>query len=238
MSPEITTSTEEQPKTVNYSRILDKVFTLTNEHLLILMNYMLNTADIRLIEQADKVDDEKEKIKYTSCTRIVGKKRIDVSQLFFLNFNTSLAFIPSSEIDKATMEDEVDLVEHDEMEEMVAITTMHAKAMSLYGDDVNQLEARLEYMDIMSEDLFDKDALNPKRICEVFQKTIENLDMAIEVKLIFYKLFDVEVVEKLGVMYKALNDVFIKNNILPEIILKSTPWLDEPESEQDGGAKV
>ena len=231
MTPDKTPSADGQQKSINSSRILDKVFTLANEHLLILMNYMLNTADTRLIEQADKVEDEKEKVKYTSCTRIVGKKRIDVSQLFFMNFNKSLAFIPSDEVDKTTMEDEVDLVEHDEMEEMVAITTMHAKAMSLYGDDVNQLEARLEYMDIMSDDLFEKDALNPKRICEVFQQTIENLDMAIEVKLIFYKLFDVEVVEKLGVMYKALNQVFIKNNILPEIILKSTPWTDEPEAE-------
>ena len=44
------------------------------------------------------------------------------------------------------------------MDEMVAITTMHSKAMNIYGEEVKHLEARLEYLEIMCEDIFDKEA--------------------------------------------------------------------------------
>ena len=124
------------------------------------------------------------------------------------------------------------------MEEMVAITTMHSKAMNIYGEEVNHLEARLEYLEIMCEDIFEKEALDPKHICVIFQRTIEKLDIAIDVKLIFYKLFDEEVCSKLGVMYKSINQVFIDNGIMPEIVLKTTKQEEVEHIEEEVSTQV
>jgi len=135
-------------------------------------------------------------------------------------------------------DEDLRLVDQDEMEEMVAITTMHSKAMSLYGVEVNHLEARLEYLEIMCEDIFDKESLDPKHICEIFQKTIENLEIDIEVKLIFYKLFDQEVCSKLGVMYKTVNQIFIDNDIMPEIIMNTTKNEDVEDDEEQVSSRV
>ncbi len=207
-------------KSDKYSKIIEKVFTCTNEHLMTLITQMLNTADHKLFDLAEQASSDEEQMKYMDCTRIFRTERNDISGHFFINLNNSLSASYSSGADAGDME--LSLVGQDEMEEMVAITTMHSKAMNLYGDEVTDLETRLEYLEINCDNMFDKEALDPKHICEVFQKTIENIELDIEVKLVFYKLFDQEVCSKLGVMYKAINKILIDNDIMSEIIMKTT----------------
>jgi len=219
-----------------YKNVIDKVHHCVNDHLLMLMNQMLSSADSKLVEQADKTKSEKERQQYMDCTRIFRSERNEISHHFFINLNTVLSSSDNSTSSEENNDSSL-VVGHDEMEEMVAITTMHAKAMSIFGQEVSNLEARLEYLEIMCEDIFDKEALDPKHICEIFQKTIENIDIAIEVKLIFYKLFDQQVCSKLGVMYKSINQIFIDNDIMPEIIMKTTKN-EEVDSLEDFSSRV
>jgi hypothetical protein len=216
----------------NFSKVIDQVFTCTNEHLRPLINQMVKTADLKLSEQADKAETEEETMKYINCTRILCTDKNDVSHHFFNNLNKSLT------ITKNNDSDDQSLVDHDEMEEMVAITTMHAKALNIYGREVHNLGVRMEYLEIMCEDIFDKDVLDPKRICEIFQKTIEGLEIAIEAKLIFYKSFDEEVCTKLGVMYRGINQIFIDNDIMPEIHMKTINYEELEYLEEDVSAQV
>ena len=227
-SQQVTAQTDS--KSDKYSKIIEKVFTCTNDHLITLINQMLNSADHKLFDLAEKASSDEEQMKYMDCTRIFRTERNDISGHFFVNLNNSLKTNQAAETDSNDLE--LSLVGQDEMEEMVAITTMHAKAMNIYGEEVTNLETRLEYLEINCENMFDKEALDPKHICEVFQKTIENIELDIDVKLVFYKLFDHEVCSKLGVMYKAINQVLIDNGIMPEIILKSTK-ADDVEHEHE-----
>ncbi len=198
-----------------YKSIIDNVVNCVNEQMLLLINQMLNSANEKLSELAEKAKTDEQRVKFTNCIKIFNNEKSGISQLFFISLNNSLV---TSQDDLTNLQ----LVDQDEMEEMVAITTMHSKAMTIYGDEVHHLEARLEYLEIVCEDIFDKEALDPKHLCEVFQKTIENLQIDIQVKLICYKLFDQEVCSKLGVMYKTINQIFIDNGIMPEIIMKTT----------------
>jgi len=219
-----------------YKKIIDKVLDCVNDHLLVLMNQMLSSADNKLFDQAEKAKSDEERMQYMDCTRIFRTERNDISHHFFINLNTILKTTKTNTA--GSENNELSLVDHDEMEEMVAITTMHSKAMNIYGAEVTNLEARLEYLEIMCEDIFDKEALDPRHICEIFQKTIENIDIAIEVKLIFYKLFDQEVCSKLGVMYKSINQIFIENGIMPEIILKTTKNEEVEDYEEEVSSRV
>lgn len=219
-----------------YPILIDKIFTCVNDHLLMLMNQMLVTADEKLKKKAGKAKTEEERKKFLDCTQVFRTESNDINHHFFMNLNKSLVL---SQTNTANCdEDKSTLVDQDEMDEMVAITTMHSKAMNIYGDEVNHLEARLEYLEIMCQKIFDKEALQPKHICEVFQTTIENIDLAIEVKLIFYKLFDQEVCSKLGVLYKALNQLFINNNIMPEIVLKTMNSIEVEYIEDEVSSRV
>lgn len=219
-----------------YNKIIEKVHNCANDHLMVLMHQMLGSADDILFDHSEKARSDEERMKFMDCTRIFRTERNDISHHFFINLNTALS--TSTTNDTSTEVEELSLVDQDEMEEMVAITTMHAKAMNIYGKEVNNLEARIEYLEIMCEDMFDKEALDPKHICEIFQKTIENIDIAIEVKLIFYKLFDQEVCSKLGVMYKNINQIFIDNDILPEIVLKTTKHEEVEHIEEEVCSRV
>ncbi len=191
---------------------------------MVLINQMLSSADKKLFDLAEKAISNEDQMRFMDCTRIFRTDKNDIRHHFFLNLNHTLKAtkvnLPSSD------NDALSLVDQDEMEEMVAITTMHSKAMNLFGNEVNNLEARLEYLELMCKKAIDKESLDPKHICEVFQKTIDNIDMDIEVKLVFYKLFDQEVCFKLGVMYKTINQIFIDHGILPEILLKTTKQED------------
>ena len=229
-------STQDSDSSVNYSKIIDKVFNCVNDHLLILMNQMLTSADDKLFDQAEKAQNDEERMKFMDCTKIFRTQRNDINHHFFINLNNSLK---PSKLKSEDLEDqELSLVGQDEMEEMVAITTMHAKAINIYGEEVSNLETRLEYVEIMYTDAMARDALDPKHICEIFQKTIENIDIAIEVKLIFYKLFDQEVCSKLGVMYKTINQIFIDNGIMPEIIMKTTKQEEVEHIEEEVSTQV
>ncbi len=221
------TSSDNSPSS-KYSRIADKAFSCVNEHLMILISQMLNSADKKLFDLAQKAATDEEQMKFMDCTRIFQTEKNDISHHFFENLNHSLTASKANSI--SSDDEELRLVDQDEMEEMVAITTMHAKAMNLFGEEVSHLEARLEYLELMCDKSIDKESLDPKHICEVFQKTIENVEIAIEVKLVFYKLFDQEVCSKLGVMYKTINQIFIDNGVLPEILLKT---MKQEEIEQD-----
>ena len=216
-----------------YSRIADQAFSCVNEHLKILINQMLNSADKKLFDLAEKAKSDEEQMKFMDCTRIFQTEKNDISYHFFENLNNSLSLTESNANSTSSdNNEELRLVDQDEMEEMVAITTMHAKAMNLFGLEVSHLEARLEYLELMCEKSIDKESLDPKHICEIFQRTIENVEIAIDVKLVFYKLFDQEVISKLGVMYKTINQIFIDNNVLPEIILNTTKQ-EEIEEDED-----
>ena len=230
MSSNQQTSAQSVNESVEYGEVVDKIFSCANDHLMILITQLLNSADMKLFDLAQQAKSDEERMKYMDCTRIFRTGKNDISQHFFVNLNNSLA--PQKTTSDNLDSGELSLVNQDEMEEMVAITTMHAKAMNLYGEEVCNLEARLEYLELMCENSLDKESLDPKHICEVFQKTIENLEIAIEVKLVFYKLFDLEVCSKLGIMYKALNKIFIDNDIMPEIVLKTTKQ-EEIEPEED-----
>ena len=214
-----------------YDHVVDEIFVCVNHHLTVLMNQMVNSADSIFFDKAENASSNEEQMKYMDCTRIFHTEKNDITQLFFINLNKSLSSkLPTAKVSNNA---ELSLIDQDEMEEMVAIATMHAKAMGTYGEEVHNMEARLEYLEIYCEDMFDKEALDPKHICEVFQKTTENLDAAIEVKLIFYKLFDEMICSKLGIMYKTINQIFIDRDIMPKVILSTTKTEDIEYADDD-----
>jgi hypothetical protein len=214
-----------------YDRVITTIFDCVNEHLLILMSHMLASADDKLHEKAQQVKSDTEKKKFTDCAAIFCNQKGAINQQFFITLNHTLSL--------RTDDTELSpLVYQDEMDELVAITTMHAKGMRHYGEEVNHMEARLEYLELLCDHMFDKEALDPRHICQIFQKTIEEINISGDIKLIFYKIFDQEVCSKLGVMYKTINEIFVRNNILPEIVLKTTKEEEIEFIEQDVCTRV
>jgi len=212
----------EQPKATEYDPAIERAYTSLNEQLMQLFDGMLKSATSKLVvleseqyncvsqEERERQSHERESIRY------LLNNSNNISSAFFIAFNEQLK--PNSDNSDSPESDELSLVSHEEMEEMVAITTMHANALIDLGQSLSDLNTRIEYLEIKNAPIFDCKAVSPKGISEAYQKTLNELNMGTDVTLQLFKLFDEEVIKKLEDIYRSLNQIFIDADIMPEII--------------------
>ena len=229
----------EQPKATEYDSVIERAYTSLNEQLMQLFDGMVKSATSKLVvlesqqyncvsqEERERQSHERESIRY------LLNNSNNISSAFFITFNEQLK--PNIDNSDSPDTDELSLVSHEEMEEMVAITTMHANALIDFGESISDLNTRVEYLEIKNASIFDCKAVSPKGISEAYQKTLNELKMGTDVNLELFKLFDEEVIKKLESLYGSLNQIFIDADIMPEIIHTSHDYesYDEEYEEED-----
>jgi len=209
-------SSEPNKNDTQLKRLAKKIEDCLNDELSELVGHMFDGADDMLFQLAENADSNEEQTQYFDTMRMLRTERTNVAHNFADNIKTYLQ--PSQKKQKNVFdEDELSLVDQSEMEELVAVSAMHSKAMNLYGESVNHLEARIEFLSLKINNVFPKDALTPKNICESFKNTLADIELSTNNKLILYKLFDQEVILNLAPLYEKLNQIFIDLGILPQI---------------------
>jgi len=235
----------EQPKSTEFDSVIESVYTSLNEQLMQLLDGMVKSATSKLVvlesqqyncesqEERERQSGERESIRY------LLNNSNNISSAFFITFNEQLK--PNIDNSDSPDTNELSLVSHEEMEEMVAITTMHANALIDFGESISDLNTRIEYLEIKNAPIFDCKAVSPKGISEAYQKTLNELKMGTDVNLELFKLFDEEVIQKLESMYGCLNQIFIDADIMPEIIHTThdyESYEEEFEEENEISAKT
>ena len=199
----------------DYDALINNVFNRLNVQLLQKVSVMLNNADSSLDMLSEKADSTEMQSRYLELMHLLRIERKNIDQAFFIAINEKFNSGERSE------HDELALVDPEEMEEMVVISTMYSNAMNIYGQEVNNLHARFEYLELSCGKKLDKHAVDPRHICEAFQTALKQLDITLEYKLLLFKLFDIEVSSRLGEMYKSLNQLFIDAGVMPEVVFKA-----------------
>ncbi len=212
-----------------YKKLIHSIYDCLNTRLLTQMNAMLDNASDVLFKFSEDSSSTDTQNQYLDVINRLRTEHCNIERGFFLALNNNLQ-AHSQSVDSSGANSELELVGRDEMEELIMITTLSAGAMNAFGEDISNLETRLEYLEITIPDLFEKTALSPNRICEAFQQTLQAIDMSTSGKLIMFKLFDRFVCSQLGDMYREMNQLLIDEGILPEIIFK-TQMHEEPEEE-------
>lgn len=204
----------------NLKQLISQIAGCLNEELSELMGRLFDGADDMLFQLAENADSNEDQNEYFDTMRMLRIERKNIGQNFAANLKTHLQTTNSQNNQSADLEeDELSLVDQDEMEELVAVSAMHSKAMNLYGEAVGHLEARIEFLSLKSPGLFNKDALAPKNICDSFKDALADIELSTNNKLVLYKLFDQEVILHLEPLYKKLNQLFIDQGVLPQIKL-------------------
>ena len=216
----------------DYDALINIVYNRLNVQLLQKVSVMLNNADSSLNMLAEQAESEELQTKYQELMHLLRIERKSIDKAFFTAINEKLNNKEQSQ------QDELSLVDPDEMEEMVAISTMYSNAMNVYGQEVSNLHARFEYLQLSTDRKLDKHPVDPRHICEAFQAAVKHLDIKLEYKLLLFKLFDIEVSSRLGDMFKSLNQVFIDADIMPEVVfnarnLDSDPAVKTSDSKQE-----
>ena len=145
---DLAASTAAKNKIEQYDTLINNVFNRLNVQLLQRVSTMLNSADSSLTMLSEQAESIEMKSKYKDLMHVLRAERSNIDKAFFIDINDKINSNASSD------EDELALVDQDEMEEMVAITTMYSNAMNNYGQEVNNLEARFEYIEMASNKNF------------------------------------------------------------------------------------
>ncbi len=182
-----------------------------------LIRILMENVDDALFELSDKVDNDRERNMYFEAMREIRLKRDGLQkhfdyemQLYFNNFISG-----KRKDEDLPDEDELTLVELDELEDTIAIENMISKARPHFEDDLFAVTERLKLVLRRKRINDDENPLDPKAICDCFHKASELLETEIQVKLIFYKLFERYVMNNLGHFYRELNQLFIDKGVLP-----------------------
>ena len=183
-----------------------------------LIRILMESVDDALFELSEKVETDRDRNMYFEAMREIRLKRKNILQKFDEELQQSFNHLITNKSTTRASEslDELSLVDQSEIEDRLAIDNMISKARPHFEDDLFAVIERLKVVLHRKKIVDDLNPLDPKAICNSFHIASSVLDTEIQVKLIFYKLFDKFVMSNLGHFYRELNDYFIQKGVLPD----------------------
>lgn len=181
-------------------------------------------VDDELFTLSDKAESSTLQSVYFDAMRFVRKERDRLQTKFVENaleqydeFWNDPDRSTQDELSQEMDEESFSLVENEDLEEDLAVTTMVDKGQKLFQSDLYALERR--FGALLGIEMIDRDAnpVGPYNICYGFENVIKPLDIELEIKLVVYKLYDRVVLSRLGEMYGELNAVLVKNGVLTKL---------------------
>lgn len=208
-------------------KLVEGIYELVNERLIEQVStLLLSTIPTQVDKLLENELSSKDETCYLAIKRFIKAAGGNVTSQFFIALNNKIR--PGPELD----EDSLALVSEEEMEEMVGATAVHAHAMNLYSDEISNLEARLEYLEITTESSIEKESLNPRRMGEAFLVTLKELNLGLKDRLKLLEMFDAEITPKLEELYRDINARLVAAGVMPTIVLKSAKSDEFSEQEE------
>jgi tetratricopeptide (TPR) repeat protein len=182
-----------------------------------LIRVLMENVDDALFQLSDKVDNDRERNMYFEAMREIRLRRDALKRQFDVEMQQCFDRVLLGKKGNDAEEDdtELTLIEYDDLEDSIAIRNMIARARPQFEDELFAVSERLKL--VLKRDSLEADdnPLDPQAICDCFHNASELLETDIQVKLIFYKLFERYVIANLGHFYHEVNDLFVKKGVLP-----------------------
>lgn len=179
-----------------------------------------------LLEHAEQATSNKEQMALFEMQNLIAAVQQPAEQEFCQHLGNSYVKFKNKTLNTLTGEerftgDMLSLVEHSDLEETIAITSITHRAESFYAEHLWALQQRLALLND-GEKLDEKsNPASPVQFCESLRKVLSSLDVDVKTKIIGYKIFDQEVIGLLDSLYDELNQYLIQQNLLPS--LRYTP---------------
>ena len=184
---------------------------------------LMDKVDDALFDLADKGENNQVQALYFGAMREVRLRRATIEA----DFRICLAHAVNDRI-RQFSERPIDgpepgepdsflLVEHDELEESLAVTNMAGKIRSACKGALFLLDKRMAFLlDDADLDPAD-DPIGPEVICGAFKDACRCIQAEIEVKLLILKIFDRFVVQEMEPLYDEINGHLVKREVLPNL---------------------
>lgn len=203
------------------------VLQIKENALSILMSYLeslFSSCDDLFFDLSSRAASNTEQNLYFESMRELRVRKNGVIENFKHRLEQAFADFPNPHSDNRTSDDSLkssseglSLVQHDEIEQKVAINGMISKARANNQEALYQLVTRLDYLSSAKRINNSNNPIDPEQICHGFAGACELLDINIKAKIILYKQFDRLVISKLANVYSNANDLLINAGVIPTI---------------------
>ncbi|MCZ6619680.1 MAG: DUF1631 domain-containing protein [Gammaproteobacteria bacterium] len=205
------------------SPILNTVCKRAEEQLNALVQSLFNNIDDALFEMADRSHSDKDQTVYFDSMRVIRLRREAIGSQFIAKFKHGFgqAFQPArpdeNEEEFEEFLDDISLVDNDDLEVSVAVTTIVSKVTGLFPLPIMRLTRRFDHLSDTVGISEAANPLGPRLLSQSFVASIECLDVDMKMKLIILKLFERFVMERLGPIFDEANTLLANAGVLPDL---------------------
>lgn len=196
----------------------------------------------QILEVAEQAKSNKDQVALYEIQNLLNAVQQAAEQEFCQHLANGYVKFKNKSLNTLTGEerfsgDILSLVEHSDLEETIAITSITHRADNFFAENLWALQQRLALLNDGEKIDERTNPASPVQFCEALRKVLTNLDVDVKTKIIGYKLFDQDVIGMLGELYDELNDYLIRQNLLPNLRFVVAQEKSEPvreEAIQDG----
>ncbi len=196
---------------------------IAQKRLALLVGALFDSVDDALFDLAEKAENNSIQTRYFDGMREVRKKRQLVERLFQEQLTREFAqFGPASprqgeDLPTSGSTSGLALIEDKDLEESLAVSAMVGKASNRLAQQLYALEQRLSVLVGGNKVDEHNNPLGPRALCQIFQSTLVELDVDLNVKLLVLKLYDKHVMGGLDVLYDEINHLLVQSGVLPQL---------------------
>ncbi len=182
---------------------------------------LFDNVDTQLFEMAEKSENATDQNTYFDAMRIIRLRRSVAHEEFLAKVEMSFdaASIQGERSFREITSDmeSLSLIADDNLEEELATHNMIAKAERDSKDELKPLNQRVAYLYNGLNITTQNNPLGPTALCNAFAAAVDTLEAEIKVKLLVFKLFDINFIAKLNDLYHNANQLLIERGILPAL---------------------
>ncbi len=210
---------DEQPR--YYTELVDEIISQLEVFFASHLDDLFQKADDHLFKSAEAATSTAEQNSLFECMNAIRENKKNIQQGFVNELSTYLQ--PMSELDelpekkKLKKNTELGLVEQNEMDEMVTLTTISSKAAMDHSESISHLITRFKELGKYNDHIFHGEALEPKRLCDAMHEAVSTTELIDANRLMVYRFFDKALIKNIGSLYDGMNNLLIGQGILPEI---------------------
>ncbi len=176
----------------------------------------------QILEVAEQAKSNKEQVALYEIQNLIAAVQHAAEQEFSQHLANGFVKFKNKALNTLTGEerfsgDILSLVEHSDLEETIAITSITHRADNFFAEQLWAFQQRLALLNDGEKIDERSNPVSPVQFCEALRKLLSNLEVDVKTKIIGYKLFDQDVIGALDELYAELNDYLIRQNLLPNL---------------------
>lgn len=178
--------------------------------------------DEQLIEQADHARSNQEQSELFEQLKLLQQNRQEILRYFNGYLGECFIKFKKQELATSTGEekyqgDMLSLVDNEDLEETIAITSITHRAENHYSESLWALNQRFAVLNGGRKVDDRGNPAGPVQYCESLRKALKRASLNTKTKIIAYKVFDRVVVSQLADVLEELNASLSKKGILPDL---------------------